>query len=87
MRVVVRNIGHSFAVIVDGYGSISASRVTIDDVEIPVTKHLTIIVDAFYVEHDEKEGLVRVHTAAAMLKELKEAVDSAVSEIAELIAG
>lgn len=84
MRVVVRNVGHSFAVIVDGYGSISATRVTIDGAEVPVTKRLTIIVDAFYVEHDEKEGLVRVHSAVAMLKE---AVDGAVSEIAELIAG
>ncbi|MEM1930137.1 MAG: hypothetical protein QXH81_09225 [Thermofilaceae archaeon] len=82
MRVVVRNVGHSFAVIVDGYGSISATRVTIDGAEVPVTKRLTIIVDAFYVEHDEKEGLVRVHSAAAMLKE---AIDSAVSEIAELV--
>ncbi|MEM1820259.1 MAG: hypothetical protein QXQ60_05245 [Thermofilum sp.] len=82
MRVVVRNVGHSFAVIVDGYGSISATRVTIDGAEVPVTKRLTIIVDAFYVEHDEKEGLVRVHSAVAMLKE---AIDSAVSEIAELV--
>ncbi|MEM1522491.1 MAG: hypothetical protein QW407_03675 [Thermofilaceae archaeon] len=85
MRVVVRNVGHAFAVIMDGYGSISAPRVTIDDIEVPATKHFTVIVDAFYVEHDEKEGLVRIVTGAAMLKELKEAIDSAVSEILEAV--
>ncbi|MEM0459621.1 MAG: hypothetical protein QXZ31_07105 [Thermofilaceae archaeon] len=87
MRVVVRNIGHSFAVMVDGYGSISASRVTIDGADVPVAKRLTIIVDALEVAHDESEGLVRITTGAEILKELKEAIDAAVSEIAELIAG
>ncbi|MEM4454987.1 MAG: hypothetical protein QXT28_09770 [Thermofilaceae archaeon] len=85
MRVVVRNIGHSFAVMVDGYGSISAPRVTIDGAEVPVTKRLTIIVDALEVVHDESEGLVRIITGAEILKELKEAIDSAVSELAELV--